>query len=123
MPEIITSSTLKLKEGGILPKAVEGGKYTVSWTFPLKHIEGLTVQVESERLNYPRLLSLLVAVLVILAAAAYVLRPLWRFIRRKLQERAAISPEERERRKQEQKRKGAATDARKSGAKRLPTMP
>jgi len=74
---------------------------TVSWSLPFAEMEGRTLVAVSERWNYARLVSLLVAVLVVLTAAAYVLSPLWRWIGRKLKERAAIPPEERERRRRE----------------------
>lgn len=74
---------------------------TVSWSLPFGEMEGRTLVAVSERWNYARLVSLLLAVLVVLGVAAYVLSPLWRWIGRKLKERAAIPPEERERRRRE----------------------
>lgn len=78
---------------------------TVSWSLSLGEMEGHTLVAVSERWNYARLVSLVFGLLVVLGAAAYILSPLWRWIGRKLKERAAVSPEERERRKQEKEEK------------------
>jgi Sec-independent protein translocase protein TatA len=90
----------------------------VSWSFLVADVEDLMVVAVSERLNYLRLLALVFVAVVVLAVAAYVLRPLWRWIGKKIKERAAIPPEERERqrrereeRKQQQAQERAAADA------------
>jgi Sec-independent protein translocase protein TatA len=122
MPGVITQSSLERSEGG-KPEATKealnkGAANTISWTFKVAQIEGLKVHAESERLNYGRLFALVFAAVVVLAVAAYVLRPLWRWIGKKIKERAAIPPEERERRrrereerKQQQAQERAAADA------------
>ena len=112
MPGMITQSNLNWHteeevqpapgaESGRPPAPeTEGG--TVSWTFPLPEgIKELSLEAESQRLNWSRLLLMVVALVVVLIVAGFILQPLWRWIQPKIRARLDIPPEERERRRQE----------------------